>query len=352
MAAQHATTCKSYDDFKQLLQDIRDKNRDLNPNWGVICGPHGPYRQESQGIVKAVPLEFMRGGLVRIMAAWEAYVQDLLGEAFDIIVSQLVEARAAHSPSSVSGCPLQLLKKVIGYRIDPSGETKQVDKVKANATDLAVDLYLEKPYTRITLFQEHKQRALDQFTTPTFYGKHGIDAAFKALFGIDDDLSTCVIQGEVKYSFQLGKNGNSELTVADKKILNDIIRLYYGARCVFVHGQKERNFSKNAALDQDHFTKNHFCEMKRTMNQDIIEKFRGFYDRLRDHGRNAHINYFTIVNLQRFVMVVALHLFRAVAKLVYDKFKIRIWGHSDRMYQDEEESISGLDLLDEQEVED
>ena len=223
--------------------------------------------------------------------------------------------------------------------------------MKANATDLAVDLYLEKPYTRIVLFQEHKQRALDQFTTPTFYGKHGIDAAFKALFGIDDDLSTCVIQGEVKYSF-LGRSGNSELTVADRNVLNDIIRLYYGARCVFVHGQKERNFGKNAALDQNHFTMNHFYEMKKTMDLDIIENFRGFYDRLREHGRNAHINYFSIVNLQRFVMVVALHLFRAVAKLVYDKFKIAIWGHSDCMYEDEEESISGLDLLDEQIIED
>ena len=201
------------------------------------------------------------------------------------------------------------------------------------------------------LFQEHKQRALDQFTTPIFYGKHGIDAAFKALFGIDDDLSTCVIQGEVKYSF-LGRNGNSELTVADRNVLNDIIRLYYGARCVFVHGQKERNFGKNAALDQNHFTMNHFYEMKKMMDLDIIENFRGFYDRLREHGRNAHINYFSIVNLQRFVMVVALHLFRAVAKLVYDNFKIAIWGHSDRMYEDEEESISGLDLLDEQEIED
>ena len=344
--AAHATTCKSYDDFKQLLQDVRLKNRALNPQWGLICGPQGPYRQENPGKVKEVPLEFMRGGLVRIMAAWEAYVQDLLGEAFDVVVSQIAEARTA---PLFSGCSLQLLKKVVGYRIDPSGETK-VGKVKANATDLAVDL-IEKPYTWKALFQEHKQRALDQFTTPTFYGKHGINAAFKALFGIDDDLSASVIQGEVKYSF-LGKNGNSELTVADSTVLNDIIRLYYGARCVFVHGQKGRNFSEHAALDQNHFTMNHFYEMKSTMDMEIIENFRGFYDRLREFGRNANINYVTIVNLQRFVMAVALHLFRAVARLVYAKFKITIWGHSDRMYKDEEESIVGLDLLDEQEIED
>ena len=140
--------------------------------------------------------------------------------------------------------------------------------------------------------------------------------------------------------------------MADSTVLNDIIRLYYGARCVFVHGQKERNFGEHAALDQNHFTMNHFYEMKSTMNLEIIENFRGFHTRLREYGRNANINYFTIVNLQRFVMVVALYLFRAVAKLVYDRFKITIWGHSDRMYKDEAESIVGLDLLDEQEIED
>ena len=300
-------------------------------------------------MVKEVPLEFMRGGLVRIVAAWEAYVQDLLGEAFDVIVSQIAEARAGPL-FSASGCSLQLLKKVIEYRIDPSRDAK-VGKVKANATELAVDL-IEKPYVWRALFQEHKQRALDQFTTPTFFGKHGIDAAFKALFGVDDDLSASVIsQGEVTYSF-LRKNGNCPLSMIDSTVLNDIIRIYYGARCVFVHGQNERNFRENASLDQNYFTMNHFYDMKRTMDPEIIELFRGFYSRLREFGRNAHINYFTIVNLQRFVMVVALYLFRAVAKLVYDKFKIKIWGHSEYTYRDEEESIISLDLLDEQESED
>lgn len=221
--------------------------------------------------------------------------------------------------------------------------------MKANAIDLTVDL-IEKPDVLGKLFKEHKQRALDQFTTPTFYGKHGIDAAFKALFGVDDDLSASVIQGGITYSFVRGKNGKCQLSMTDSVLLNDIIRIYYGARCVFVHGQKERNFGENAALDQNHFTMNHFYEMKRTMDLEIIELFRGFYSRLREFGRNANINYFTIVNLQRFVMVVALNLFRAVAKLVYNKFQIKIWGHSE--YKDEEESIIGLDLLDEQEIED
>ena len=79
------STCKAYDDFKKQLFRVRKSYSELNPK-GPIGGTAMYMRNDVPG--EAV-MEYVRGGIISTMAAWEAYVLDLLQEAFDTAIDDL-----------------------------------------------------------------------------------------------------------------------------------------------------------------------------------------------------------------------------------------------------------------------
>jgi len=72
MAAE-CRKCRAYDSFHKLHGQIRSRYSCLSP-------------EETLEVEAKSRTEFIRGGIVAMMAAWESYVHDLLNEAFDDFV--------------------------------------------------------------------------------------------------------------------------------------------------------------------------------------------------------------------------------------------------------------------------
>ena len=75
---------EAYEDFRELIDDIRSKYTHLNPKDGRLF--QHVRRNLSDLTFDETGQEFIRGGIVAIMAAWESYVHDLFKEAFNILL--------------------------------------------------------------------------------------------------------------------------------------------------------------------------------------------------------------------------------------------------------------------------
>ena len=130
--------------------------------------------------------------------------------------------------------------------------------------------------------------------------------------------------GGVCYKFRYSpiSTGEAQVEIRDEKTLNDILRLYYGLRCVFAHGQHDKTFKRGGSLDK--FPED--LKITKEANTKLVQ----LYERVRDHGREAHVNYFILVNMNRFIFRIARLLFLAIAEWFYEKFEIVIWGYDPK----------------------
>ncbi len=188
--------CKSYSDFKTTHKELRRIYTELNPIKGRICRPGGPFPSDPQGHVSDVPMEFMRGAIVAIMTTWEAYVRDILEEAFDNFVtaasSPISPDRRPSScsmnwreppPGETLPCPTALLDfpvvQAIVKKHFETGLKGKVEEVKAQASRLAIEM-LQNPEEHVTKFlDEHKQGVFGRKIVPVFFGTAGIDKTLK-----------------------------------------------------------------------------------------------------------------------------------------------------------------------------
>ena len=379
--------CKAYDGFKELLDELRRSYSMLNPKDG-LCSPQGALSDH-----KDVAMEFIRGGIIRVMAAWEAYVQDVLREAFDIVVEMcgnvpgglvplglaslttkwpeyhavLHKAIERHVGSSLHGNPApeneKSLKQLLHNESSPERITSlqrllqkksHSEKIAILQVEVALDLATNKDHLK-KLLDEHRDHMLKQLVTPVFDGNDGIDDTFRRLFGIQDkndfELSSKMVDmGRITHLFYCNVVGDGsqvlkrQLEITHVQTLHHLMRFYYGARCAFAHGDHQRTLDR--ALHK-------FPKRPADLNvgdPKIAHVMFQLYQGIIKDGRKAIVNHLTLVHLCRFIFCAVHRLYLAIAHWVYDRFHECIWTYDpDRdeslvleQEQEEEEEDEGI----------
>ena len=354
------TTCKAYGRFKETLDNMRECFEVLNPEKGKVCGPMGPLASNNSDKsldLHPYAMEFVRGGIVKVVALWEGYVKELMREAF---TAAFVEGTKS----------LQELKAVW-----PECETavqdalrKRADKPKSGEKLLlkaAFDTLLEEDGWR-GLIKDHLDTCLGKLKTPIFdipmpkeeekekeKGKEkekekekkekveGIDATFKSLFvskACKKSISEMMIEQNFSFCCRTGPHDTDTNTVTFKRTeeLWNVTRLYFGIRCVFAHGDPKPTLNHALAkFPEDP------CELFSEENRYAADHLLSLYRRvLKYNSAKVTVSYLTWVNMTRFFRTAAEKLFRAVAAYIYDSFnyppalpggektKLKLWGHN------------------------
>jgi hypothetical protein len=317
--------CKAYSAFYEVLVSIREKYKELNPKTGLVCGTDkdGPLAS-SNGPPSETVMEFLRGGIISTMAAWEAYVHDLLEEAFERVL-ELGQGDLSLLKEKWHRC-----ETVIQDAFDKRVAGEYGDK-KLPAGKVAFEL-MKKPAPWEDLLKDERDHGLRQLQ-PVFGGPNGIDNIFERMFirkekkaGKEDEKEKSISQrvvnfGGVNYRFRHAPipDGEVQVEIRDIKTLNHILRLYYGVRCVFAHGQRERTINEGGVLQK-------FPDAL-IVTKEASVKLIDLYKRIKEHGRRAHVNYFILVNMNRFILNVARLLFKAIAQWFFESFHISMWGY-------------------------
>ena len=320
------------------------------------CVPHAGKALYDQ---QDVAMEFIRGGIIRVMAAWEAYVQDVLREAFDTVVEMcgdgslvalttqwpechavLHKAIERHVRNSLHGQRAheneKSLQKLLRERATPeriasleqllSGKSL-AEKTAFLQVEVALDLSVNKDHWK-TLLDEHRDHILKQPLTPVFDGNDGIDDAFRRLFGIvtkdNFELSRKMAEmGKITQFFNTsdGQQLSQEITCGDVQTLHHVMHLYYGARCAFAHGDHRRTLG---GVLQNFPKQSDDLEVGNPVIAHILFKL---YQAIAKDGRKAAVEHLTLVHLCRFVFCAVHRLYLAIAHWVYDRFRKCIWTY-------------------------
>ena len=121
-------------------------------------------------------MEYIRGGIVSTMAAWEAYVHDVLEEAFERVMelgNNDLTTLKKRWPQCETVIQDAFEKKTLGDHGDK----------KKPAKKLAFDL-MEKNNPWKFLLEEERDHHLKQLQVPLFAGPNGIDKTFKKMLAV------------------------------------------------------------------------------------------------------------------------------------------------------------------------
>ena len=209
-------------------------------------------------------MEFIRGGIVMILARWEGFVKDVFRECFTnefLSCKDLKEVKAKWPRCETA--------------IQNAFETR-ARKLKKGAQANIQDIQWKKAFFDVlrekkawqTLLEEHLERCLEKMNTPIFdiakpekqQGtsgdaqksacgelEDGIDATFRKLFLPKNTInifSQQIIDGGISY---ICRTKAREYEVHLKKVeqLWNVTRLYYGVRCVFAHGDPQKTLNNS-----------------------------------------------------------------------------------------------------------
>ena len=344
--------CDTYATFKKTLDGMRECFQCLNPLNGDVCGPRGPLNvkdsiDRANGAMESVPdikshpyaMEFIRGGIVRILALWEGFVKDVLHEYFTkefLSCKDLKEVKAKWPRCETA----------IQNAIEAKAR-KLTKKAQANDRDLpwkkvVFDALLDEKGWKI-LLEEHLERCLEKMNAPIFdipkpekqkketsgdaqksacgELEDGIDATFRNLFLPKNtwsiSISQQIIDSGISYYCRTGRDKYDKYEVHLKKVeqLWNVTRLYYGVRGVFAHGDPQKtlnNSLKNFPKDP-----NQLLEPLGNNTQNYAgDLLLGLYNRLcqfRHEKRQADVSYLTWINMNRFFEKTAEKLYWSLA---------------------------------------
>ena len=309
--------CQPYESFKERFNKWRKYNTILNNSLrSVFQGDNQMNQKEFQSM-------HSRNAVVNILATWEAFVQDMFEEVTDILLYEITMCRDI---SQLPKKPQSLIEAAFKGKFGNGAKPKDCMQLVCDQTEWRriLDEYM----------QNRLQTALN--VTPIFISGEGIDKKLKHLLLCEANVSSVLIeQGPLKHSFIWDRKRESDLVVNDVKGLNDILRLYYGARCVFAHGKSEQTFKKGAALGdypQAQDIKNSegntaAIKEKTGVDREIAERLAGLYYNVKVFKHEANVSYATIVNLQRFIMILSKRLFFAISKILCDEYNLIVWGY-------------------------
>ena len=319
--------------FVDLLKEILSKYACLNPMKG---NAYSQLMKEGSDVeLNESGMEFIRGGIVALMAAWENYVHDLFDEAFDtlIIICSGPEGSLERLEKQWSACS-GIIKKAMK---DEEEAYKLMKK-----TDQGPDkLWME-------LLNTHRRKILDQRTLQPIFNYMAarkdnamtIDGLFMQLFEHKrEKISRMLVEvAKSNYFLLYPADGDLKVTLDPEaahnsavKALRNISRLYYGLRCIFVHGKKEKTLQEallDFPEDEDGFP------LPVQEDRDVkARKYTKLFKRVQGMGRNVHVSYLTFLNVANFIRFAAIYLMQAVAKWIYDlqpqgPRRAPVWGYS------------------------
>ena len=330
--------CEQYDTFFERFGDLRSKNSALNK----VIRTGSKSQQRSEQECQDLQMVYYRSAIISILATWEAYVQDLFEEVKDIIVESIINSDVHDISRSWKSA---LVKEAIEMEVKKT--SKKEEKTHKKDVDLCMQL-IQDPQHWKTLVDTYMKKKVDTAIRlkPMFKGSKGIDKKFQALLGMDSEcvLSDVIMEKVLSHSFIVGYKEEKQLVLKTPDDLDNLLRLYYGARCVFAHGQSEQSFEEEGVLH------GFPIEKLSTMvgDEKVAGRLRSLHDNLKKHGNSAWVYHTTIVNMQRFIIYLAQRLFRAVSKCIFKKFQLTIWGYNPTMDEGEEGLLRQLSRFESQ----
>lgn len=343
MARRHY--CEAFDDFQRLTYEMLQRYTYLNPRDGKLF-EHVKWKGKSRDKKNDLDergMEFVRGGMVAIMSAWEGYVHDLFKEAFGLIID-IYSTPGTDQESSLSNLKSSPWRKcctIIQEEVKHEAKTKHEGCMKRLVYDLLLqeDEGTDCEWRR--MLDSYCDRllhgkTLPKFSLPKIDGKNTmcIDELFQQLFLFQNEfeeegsdsrnkkekpktrLSDIMIEvEEFSYDIRLPKIHKVTFKKSDcsaVQALCNISRLYHGIRCAFVHGKHQKAMEGPLAGFADNFT------MPAENDERVKQYYINLYNRVKQYGRNAFVSYLTLVNLTRFYRTAAKSLKLALAKWVYD----------------------------------
>lgn len=128
---------------------------------------------------------------------------------------------------------------------------------------VAFEMMLEsKPH--VSLLMEHRRLVL-KGVSPLLLGDGGVEEAFDNLFALmkkgkqpQRSLSAHLasIPMLMEYSYKLASKLEVNISYSSVKVVNDVLRLYYGVRCVVSHGVAKKTVDKGCLSNFPQLLKN------------------------------------------------------------------------------------------------
>ena len=205
---------KVYTEHIKLLDKIMKRYDPLCPISGDYKDVEGMH--DDMLFPGESAMEYMRGGIISIMCAWEAFIVHILEEAFEILHCTCEEEDKCEC----------LEKKV---------KVESQKKVKVE---------LQKNITKVTTLEKHWQ---DQSVSSRF---PEVNTTFTNLFQTKISLFELIFDmGPIPVHTRFNKNQFCDAEINDKETLCDVSRLWYGIRCVLAHGIADKTFKHGVLAD-------------------------------------------------------------------------------------------------------
>ena len=266
-----------------------------------------------------IGIAFIRGGVVAVVATWEAYVQALLKEAFDILIrfgsgpQQSLEALSKIWPQC---------RTIIQNQYKGKVDNKPAD-VRAYDLLLLEDQTKEKVWMK--LLDTHCQNVLGKTIVPIFSKdskSKSVDVLFRELFEDEEEncsLSELIVESDNFQFTIISPTCKIFLTKTDVKssiaALYNLSRFYYGLRCALVHGSKEITLQGVLLAFPKH------ADEFELPDGPYIERAKNYYTSIyiwiKKYGRDIWLYYRDFVNITRFYKTAARCLMMAVAMRLY-----------------------------------
>ena len=296
--------------FKQAMDSMMKNYTVLNPRDGLLCRSGGVLQNDDG---RPVVQEFVRGGIVRAWVAWEAYISELLEEAF----------WKAIELGGTCGCaaePIRFLKEKW-----PQSDTQDcLAKLNADEDSLEDNCKLK----------DHLEKILRPMA-PVFVARQlGINKVFSKLFDKTfEDVPSRILtvlslkDKDFRCPFQFSDNTSAWLAIKEKDGIRDVLRLYYGMRCVLTHGCMEKTLKgclrefpeKPDDLKVEGFT------VYGDPSDNVSSYLTGLYHKLVAEKKNVLIEYADLVNMTRFLKRLAVQLMFVLKLWFCNSFQVDIW---------------------------
>ena len=290
--------------FQQEMARMMRNYTVLNPRDGRLCCRNGAL-DSKDGKPDPAAQEFIRGGIVRAWVAWEAYIKEVFEEAFSKVIE--VNTSGLAEPAE----KLKSLKEKW-----PESYTQQ--KLLAKLTE--TDSWEEK----LTELAADTLRMM----TPVFGGPRGINWAFSKLFDCKTEITSNIVSvsrnSNVDFwcPFQFSNNVRPFLVINDKEGIRDVLRLYYGMRCVLTHGCVQKTFDgclRQFPVTTDDLKVGGLTEHGDPCNE-VSKYLLNLYFKIVRDKKDVLIEYTDLVNMTRFLKRLATLLIFVLNKWFIDSF--------------------------------
>ena len=255
--------CYAYEELKRQLQDQCTTYLKLHPNKEI---GKGRYTDKGYLVPNKEIFEYLRGGVISTMAVFEAFLSNIMAEAFDRIIYEH-ECCCGCTCSSLRGCSctcevsimkgLESLRKstVCMHAFEQALQCDAKPSVSSVAQRAHEVVFGKKSLEELLV--GHRDSLVDG--TPLL---HSFDEAFSKLFegkkGNDKQVISDLIfsvtgqqHNPINYLYLLNDEFHSKITISDKETLCAILRLWYGIRCISAHGVAHKTIERRDGALKD-----------------------------------------------------------------------------------------------------